>query len=498
AGTGGVPVTGGRDIYSGLPFRMDSVREPSIPPRTVSITDFGGVGDGVTLNTKAFSDAVEHLSSLGGGHLDVPDGIWFTGPVRLKNNIDLHISEGAIVVFSSDRDLYPIVNTSFEGLDTRRCESPISAVNAKNISITGTGVIDGGGENWRSVKKSKMTSSEWKKLVASGGVVNEKKNVWYPDEGYRDAERNAEMNVPRRLVTDSEWNAAKSFLRPVMISFRNCENVMLRDVSLQNSPCWTIHPLMCKNVIIDGIKVRNASYAQNSDGIDIESCENVVLLNSAFDVGDDGICIKSGKDGDGRRRGTPCRNVIVSGCSVYHGHGGFVVGSEMSGGVENVKVSDCRFMGTDVGLRFKSKRGRGGVVKNIYADRIVMTGIVTDAILVDLFYGGVSASEAAEMKTGKNGDNHVKAKIPPVDETTPEFRDIHISNVVCRGAARAIYFDGLPEMPIRNITLENVCITSERGAELKYCDGVSFRSVDIRPAEGEALTKDNVDNLKIR
>ena len=486
-----------RDIYKDLPFEMEMVEEPEIPDLRVSLTDFGGVGDGTTMNTDAFAEAVRSLADEGGGHLDVPDGIWLTGPIRLEDDIDLHLSDGAIIIFSSDRSLYPIIETSFEGLDTKRCESPISAEGAVNVSITGGGVLDGGGEAWRQVKKSKVTPSQWKKIVASGGVLNEKEDVWYPDEGYVRAEKNAELNVPSGLETAAAWDSVKSFLRPVMISFRNCENVMMRGVLVQNPPCWTIHPLMCKNVLIDGITVRNAAYAQNSDGIDIESCENVAVLNSTFDVGDDGICIKSGKDGDGRRRGKPCRNIIVSGCTVYNGHGGFVVGSEMSGGVENVMVSDCRFLGTDVGLRFKSKRGRGGVVKNIYAERIVMTDIVTDAVLFDLFYGGVSAVEALEANATRS-DTSAVAGMPAADETTPEFRDIHISEVVCRGAARAMYFDGLPEMPISGISVKDCIFTSVRGAELKYCDGVSFRNVDIRPSEGEPVTAEKVNNLKIK
>ena len=474
-----------RDVYENLPFNMDRVADPVIPDRTVSVSDFGGAGNGTTLNTKAFSDAVEFLERRGGGHLVVPAGIWFTGPIRLKDNIDLHVTANAVIVFSSDKNLYPLIRTSFEGLDTYRCESPISAENAKDVSITGSGIIDGGGDAWRAVKKSKMTASEWKEKSASGGVLNEKKDTWYPDSTYMRIAEKANMNVPVGLNSMEEWEAAKSFLRPVMISFRSCENVLMRDVHLQNSPCWSLHPLMCRGVVIDNIAVRNPDYAQNSDGIDIESCENVVLTNSSFDVGDDGICVKSGKDEDGRRRAMPCRNLIVDGCNVYHGHGGFVVGSEMSGGVENVKVSNCRFVGTDVGLRFKSKRGRGGVVKNIYIDGIYMTDIVTDALLFDLFYSGTDPT-AEFGKTGNGSASALKA-----DETTPEFRDIFITDVVCKGAARAMYFDGLPEMPIRNISVKDCTISSMKGAELKYCDGVSMSNVDIRCTVGEKFVQIN-------
>lgn len=473
-------------LYKDLPFEMGKVSRPSIPSRTVSVVDFGGNGNGVALNTDAFRKAVEFLSSKGGGHLVVPAGVWRTGPIELKSNIDLHIDRDAIVVFDPDRSLYSIINTVFEGLDTPRCESPIHADGAKNVSITGGGVIDGSGDAWRPVKKSKLTSAEWKKKIASGGILNEKKDVWYPDEGYILAEKTANMNVPDPSL---DVEVIKSFLRPVMISLRNCENVLLEDCLFQNSPAWNIHPLMCKNVIVKNITVRNPSYSQNGDGIDIESCVNTVLVNSTFDCGDDGICIKSGKDADGRRRAAPCVGLIVDGCTVYHGHGGFVVGSEMSGGVRNMKVSNCRFLGTDVGLRFKSTRGRGGVVEGIWIDNIYMTDIVTDAVLFDLFYGGKSAVEAAE-------DGEVKeVKVFPVDETTPEFRDIHISDVVCAGAARAMYFNGLPEKPVSGIHVSNCTITSRKGIELSWSNDIHFKNVKVSCEQGPSVLTSNVSGF---
>lgn len=478
-------------LYKDLPFEMPRISRPDIPNNKVYITDFGGVGDGVTLNTDAFAAAVKALANQGGGHLIVPEGIWLTGPISLKSGIDLHIMANAIILFSSDRNLYPIINTVFEGLDTKRCESPISGVNLKNVSITGNGTIDGAGDDWRAVKKSKLTASAWKKLVASGGVLNEKKDCWYPDAGFIKGEQISDMNVPKGNLSEAEWNGIKSFLRPVMISFRNCENVLLEGVTFQNSPCWNIHPLLCKKVIIKNITVRNPWYAQNGDGIDIDSCEDVILIDSSFDVGDDGICIKSGKDEDGRRRGVPCRNLLVDNCFVYHGHGGFVVGSEMSGGVENIKVSNCRFLGTDVGLRFKSKRGRGGVVRNIFIENIYMTNIVTEPLLFDLFYGGKSAVEALE-----DGDGNAPVEVFPVDETTPSFRDIFISRVVCNGAARAMYFNGLPEMPVTNIQITDCTISSHTGVEISYAQDVTLTNVNIHPESGEPVIITNSLNVK--
>ena len=480
-------------LYEDLPFEMEQVKRPQIPVREVDIRDFGGIGDGVTLNSEAFAKAIDALTEAGGGRLVVPTGVWLSGPITLKDNIDLHIRPDAVLLFSTDRDLYPIVETVFEGLDTKRCISPINAVGAKNIAITGGGTIDGNGDSWRQVKKSKIAPSQWKKLLQSGGFINEKGDVWYPDStSFYGAVVSDAFNVPQGLTTDEQWNKVKTYLRPVMISLKDCENVLLEDCLFQNSPCWNIHPLMCRNVIINNVTVRNPWYSQNGDGLDVDSCENVLVINSSFDVGDDAICIKSGKDEDRRRRARPCRNLIVHNCIVFHGHGGFVVGSEMSGGVENIKVSDCRFLGTDVGLRFKSCRGRGGVVKNIHIEDIVMMNIPTEPLLFDLHYGGKSAVEAAA-----EGASPFDVEFVEADETTPQFRDIFIRDIVCSGAARAMYFNGIPEKNIENIVVENCEIVSEKGADLRYSTGVILKDVKITQSEGEGFSIANCRDVVI-
>ena len=482
-----------RHLYEDLPFEMAKVQRPDIPVRQVNIEDFGGVGDGVFLNTEAFAEAIDVLSQAGGGRLVVPTGVWLTGPITLKDNIDLHIRPDAVLLFSTDRDLYPIIETVFEGLDTKRCLAPINADGAKNIAITGGGTIDGNGDSWRQVKKSKISPSQWKALLKSGGFTNAKGDLWYPDStSYRGSVVSDAFNVPQGLTTEEEWNSVKTYLRPVLIGIKNCENVLIEDCLFQNSPCWNIHPLMCKNVIINNITVRNPWYSQNGDGLDVDSCENVLVINSSFDVGDDAICIKSGKDEDGRRRARPCRNLIVDNCIVFHGHGGFVVGSEMSGGVENIKVSNCRFLGTDVGLRFKSCRGRGGVVKNIYIEDIVMMNIPTEPLLFDLHYGGKSAVEAAAEGASPFDVEYVEA-----DETTPQFRDIYIKDVVCSGAARAMYFNGIPEKNIENIVVEDCEIVSTKGADLRYSNGVQLRNVNITQSEGQGYSVANCSNVLI-
>ena len=479
-------------FYQNLPFSMSKVEAPSFKKNKISVVDFGGLGDGYTLNTQSFSKAIDALSKKGGGTLVVPAGVWFTGPIELKSNINLHLNKGALILFSPDFNLYPLVNTIFEGLETRRCQSPISARNAENIAITGEGSIDGSGEAWRPLKRAKVTDLQWKAVVKSGGVLKNP-NYWFPSEKSLKGESLSDMNVPRGQLSDSDWNEIKDFLRPAMINFIECKNVMLQGVLFENSPSWNIHPLMCTNLIIDNIMVRNPSYAQNGDGIDVESCKNVLIVNSSFDVGDDAICIKSGKDEEGRRRARPTENVIVDNCKVFKGHGGFVVGSEMSGGVKNISVRNCQFLGTDVGLRFKSNRGRGGVVENIYVSDIYMFDIATDSFLFDLYYGGKSASESLE-----DGDqNPTVDQIPQVTVETPVFRNIYVKNIVSRNARRAMFFNGLPEMNISNINVENAMISSQYGAVISESDGIKFKNIHIIPKTGAALVLQNVKNFEL-
>ena len=462
-----------KKYFENLPFSMSEIIVPSFPNFTLNISEFGAVGDGKTLCSEAFKKAIEALSKKGGGKLEVPPGVWFTGPIILKSNINLHLEVGAIIQFSGDEKLYSVFQTSFEGLETYRCQSPLSAINETNIAITGKGVIDGNGQFWRPVKKGKVTNSQWKNILNRPGGYLSKKDYWVPNEKYAEAESKANMNV---LLSNSEedLNKYKRFLRPVMISLVKCKNILLQDIIFQNSPSWNIHPLMCENIIIENILARNPAYAQNGDALDLESCKNVLIINSKFDAGDDGICIKSGKDEDGRKRNMPCQNIIIDGCTVFSGHGGFVVGSEMSGGVKNIKVHNCQFLGTEVGLRFKSTRGRGGIVENIYIDNVSMIDIKTDAITFNMYYGGKSVAEMIE--DGDNPDTTTKRK---VDETTPIFRSININDIVCNGAGRAMEFNGLPEMPIDGIVLKNINITAGKGAVFNNVQNIIKENVNI-------------------
>lgn len=482
-------------IYQDVPFEMPQVERPVFPDYEVSITEFGAKSDGYTLNTEAINAAIQHVNEKGGGKVVIPEGLWYTGPIVLLDNVNLYTEKNALVVFTDDYTAYPIVKTSFEGLDTRRCQSPISAWEAENIAITGFGTFDGAGDSWRPVKKGKMTASQWKKLLASGGVVDEKGEIWYPSEGsYKGAMACENFNNPVGIETDEEWESIHQWLRPVLLNIVKSKKVLLEGVTFKNSPSWCLHPLSCEDITINNVKVFNPWYSQNGDALDLESCKNAIITNCLFDAGDDAICIKSGKDEDGRKRGEPCQNVIVRNNTVLHGHGGFVVGSEMSGGVKNIYVTDCTFLGTDVGLRFKSTRGRGGVVEGIYINNINMINIPGEPLLFDLFYGG----KAPEDVTAEDLANNEKAAIPPVTEETPVFKDIHIKNVYCKGSGRAMFFNGLPEMKIQNVSIEDVVITdAAEGAVLSHADGVTMKNILIEPTKGPEAKMKNVSNVTI-
>lgn len=470
------------DLYEALPFDMPVVQRPSFPDYQVDIRDFGAKADGETLNTEAINNAIKAVSEKGGGKVVIPEGLWLTGPVVLQNNVNLHVEKNALVLFSGDADLYPLVRTSFEGLDMLRCQSPVSAMNAENIAITGYGVLDGSGDSWRPVKRNKMTDGQWKSLLKSGGVVDESGKVWYPNEGALKASI-LTGSKEKREISDSEWEGMKPWLRPVLLSIVKSKRVLLEGVTFRNSPSWCLHPLSCEDLTLNGVKVFNPWYSQNGDALDVESCKNVVVTNSLFDAGDDAICIKSGKDADGRRRGEPCENVLVKNNTVLHGHGGFVVGSEMSGGVRNVYVADCTFIGTDVGLRFKSTRGRGGVVENVYVDNINMINIPGDALIADLYYAVKDAPGAP---------------VPAVTEETPSFKNIHISNISCKGAGRAMFLNGLPEMPIENFSVRNMRITdAQKGAFINKVAGVTLENIEIETADNTYLQVENTTNITI-
>jgi polygalacturonase len=469
-------------ITANLPFTMKQIELPQIPARSVSVSDFGAIGDGGFLNTNAFASAIDACAKAGGGRVVIPQGIWRTGPIQLKSNINLHVERGAVIQFSRSIEDYPLVRTTWEGFPAVRRMSPIYAVGLQNIAITGDGVVDGAGDAWRMVKKSKLTENEWKKLVASGGIVDKAGDTWWPST---EALNGADLarTLDKREAPIAEYSRAAEYLRPVLVSLVECKRVLLDGPTFQNSPAWNIHPVLCEELIIRNVSALNPWYAQNGDGLDLDSCRRTIVYNCRFDVGDDAICIKSGRDEYGRKRGRPCEEIVVSDCVVYHGHGGFTIGSEMSGGVKNIVVRRCTFLGTDLGLRFKTTRGRGGVVENIWISDIIMKDIPTDAIGFNMYYSG--GSPIPEKTDTTESGSRAAA---PVNEGTPQFQNIFLRNIVCHGAQRAVQIEGLPEMPIRGIELENIQISARTGLFCVDAERIRLNNVQITPATGPVIS----------
>lgn len=464
-----------KGLCANLPFAMPEIRVPTFPGHRFTITDFGAVADGLTLNTNAITQAIQACVNAGGGIVDVPPGTWLTGPIRLESNVNLHLERGALLQFSNRIEDFPLI----AGLDGKSKKyvitPPIAAYRATNIAITGNGVIDGAGEVWRYVKKYKMTEHQWKELVASGGVVSSNGQEWWPSQGAMDGQqylRAIERSGRKPAVAD--YAHVREYLRPDMVQLVQCNGILIDGTTFQNSPRYHLRPVQSENVIIRGVKVLSPWYGQNTDGIDPVSCRNVIVYDATVDVGDDGICLKPGSIAASQEPGPACQNIVVANCVVYHAHGGFAIGSESFGGVRNVSVRNCLFIGTDVGLRFKSMRGRGGVVENVFVDGIQMRAITDDAILFDMYYGQ-TAEEREAAKAASSG---------PV----PQFRDVSMKNIVCNGARQAVRIVGLPEMPVSNIMLENVDIRSVGGLSLTDADSITIRNCSITPERGPIMT----------
>ncbi|HEX5315076.1 MAG TPA: glycosyl hydrolase family 28 protein, partial [Candidatus Kapabacteria bacterium] len=243
-------------------------------------------------------------------------------------------------------------------------------------------------------------------------------------------------------------------------------------VTFQNSPSWNLHLLLCQDITIDRVHAKNPAYGQNTDAVDLESCRRALVENSTFEGGDDGITLKSGRDAAGRKRNVPTEDVIVRNCITYNVGSGVAIGSEMSGGVRNIFISHCSFVGSSLGIKLKTKRGRGGVVEKIYASDINMSGILEYAIVFDMFYG---VFHAPKIGTTAQADSNM---IPePVTEATPQFRDIHFRHIYCNGAEQAIFVRGLPEMPIENVYLEDMLFKTKKGMECMEARGIHLKNI---------------------
>jgi polygalacturonase len=461
---------------------MPIIPEPAIPDRRLSIADFGAVPDGLTMNTKPIAEAIAACVTGGGGTVIVPPGTWLTGPITIMSNVNLHLEHGAFLLFSNRIEDFPLI----QGLDGHSnrwmITPPIHAFRAHNFAITGSGVVDGNGDAWRYVKRYKLTQQQWSDLVASGGTVSADSTEWWPSKEAMDgAEYFKQRFSSGKHLTREDFAHVREFLRPDLVLFLECNTFLLDGVTFQNSPRFHVRPSQSENVVIRNVTIRCPWYAQNGDGLDPTSCRNVLIYNTIVDVGDDGLCLKPSRIAENQTPGPACENIIIEDCIVYHAHGGFVIGSESYGGVNNILVRNCIFSGTDVGLRFKSYRGNGGLVQNVFIDGIQMHDIATDAILFDMYYAGNSP----DIEAQKDPRHHIEQ---PVTDRTPRFRDFSMKNVVCAGARRGMFINGLPEMPVSGIDLDNVTLVAVEGVILADAENIRLRQCRILPGKGPVVT----------
>ena len=425
------------------------VKLPEFPNKTVSIKEFGAVPNRSEVedsrkNAAAINNAITSTANEGGGTVEIPKGIWITGPIRLLSNVRLYLQKGAVLKFSKNMEEYPLILTNYEGQECIRTVSPIMAEHAENIAICGDGVIDGSGDLWRPVKQFKLTERQWKALLKKNSYVIDTKEggIWFPTESaFTGNEKNVQKEEENALQKAEQHY---DFYRPVMVSLKHCDRVLLEGVNFINSPAWNIHPFFCTNLTVRGVAVRNPYYAQNGDGIDVESCNGVEICDCTFETGDDAICIKSGKNAEARSFEGPCENVYIHDCLVNEGHGGFVVGSEMSRGVKNILVENCTFLGTDVGIRFKSAMGRGGVVEDIEIRNISMVNIKEQAVILTMSY----VLNLLNREEGAQGFN---------EDDIPYFKNITMTNLNCLGAEMGVKIEPMADRPetISNITIRD-------------------------------------------
>jgi polygalacturonase len=468
-----------------LPFAAPEIRVPVFPNHVVSIIDHGAVPGGQTMNTGAFVSAIEACVKAGGGTVLVPPGLWLTGPIRLKSNINLHLAQGAVVLFSKKFEDHPLI-AGFDGSSRRyRCIPSVSAYREENVAITGEGMFNGQGEAWWPVKRDKLNAGQWKQLVASGGAVTPDGKMWYPSRGAMEGEALLKTLDAKKGNTEEEFAKAREFLRPVMVQLVDCRHILIDGPAFVNSPSFHVQPVQCENVVIRNITVRTEWWAQNGDGIDLSACRNVLVYNCVVDAGDDALCIKPGTISRRQSPGPACENIVIADCIVYHGHGGFVIGSESYGGARNIAVRNCTFQRTDVGLRFKSGRGRGGLIEKIFIDGVTMAEIAHEAILFDMFYdassGVASGGEAGSRK----------------DPRIPEFRDFTMRKISCSGAERAVSITGLEEMPVKDILLEDATLQAEKGVSCTDAEGIILRGVRIVPMGGAMFSLNRTRGFEV-
>jgi polygalacturonase len=428
------------------PFDMPSITVPDFTdaPRFV-ISDFGAsqgtsLGD-QTATSAAISKAIDAAHAAGSGTVIIPQGIWPTGPIHFKSHVNLHLAKGAVLLFSEKpSDYLPAVQTSWEGIECFNYSPLVYAFECENVAITGEGTLKAKLDIWQ---------------------------VWYKrPKPHMDAlvalYNMAYQNVP---VAERNMAVGDNNLRPHFVQFNRCRNVLIEDIFIENSPFWTIHPLLCRDVVIRRVKVR--AHGHNNDGVDPEMSQNVLIEDCVFDQGDDAISVKSGRDMDAWRLNTPARNIVMRNCQIKNGHQLMAIGSELSGGIENILVDNCHFVGDGKGadghavpinnlLFVKTNERRGGFVKNIHMSNVSATKIA----------GSVLAVETDVLYQWKTLLPTYVRKLTPIE-------GLHVSNIAVGEAKNLCAISAEAEMPVKNVSLRGVAAQTLMGAPVvtKHVEG---------------------------
>ena len=418
--------------------------------RTFNMKELGADPRGIESCTELINQTIEKASSEGGGTIYFPAGVYLTATIHMKSNITLYVESGAVLRFS-DRfeDYLPFVKIRWEGTVMNTLSPLIYAHDAENLTITGRGTLNGNGFKWWSWEK------ETRELIKKNGgklpALNKLQRMW--------EEANEDLEISDYYKPSLE----RRMFRPPFIQFYECNNVLIENVKIVNSPFWTVNPEFCDNVVVTGVTIHNVP-SPNTDGINPESCRNVHISDCHISVGDDCITLKSGRDAQARRLGVPCENITITNCTMLSGHGGVVIGSEMSGSVRKVTISNCVFDGTDRGIRIKSTRGRGGVVEDIRVSNIIMSNIKREAVVLNLKY--------SEMP------------VEPMSERTPLFRDISISGLTAVGVKTPVKIVGLEEAPVTDIILRDINVKNAREKCIfENCERIRLTDVIVNGKE---------------
>jgi len=434
------------EAWAMVPKILERIVPPTFPDREFVITEYGAEAGGTVDCTEAFAKAIAACHKAGGGRVTVPSGTFFTGPIHLKSDVELHLSDGSEIIFS-DRfeDYLPPVLVRVGGVELFNYSPLIYARDCTNIAITGKGKLNGNSEAWWG----------WKRLETRKGF---------------------EMGAAGVPVEERVFGSPEAAIRPSFVSFVNCTNILLEDFTIGSGPNWTIHPIYCVNTTIRGVQV--LTEGPNNDGIDPDSCRDMLIENCTFDTGDDCVVLKSGYNQDGWRVGIPTENIIMRNCFSKRGHGGLVIGSEMSGDVRNVFMEDCEFLGTDRAVRIKSRADRGGVVENVFARNIKVKNMQREVIILNMDY----TADRSEFTS----------------DVLPTFRNMQFENFTAEGAPAAIRIEGMAESEIHNIRFKNMNITSTQGVLVNHARGLLFQNVNVTSTEGPVFDLQNASEITIR